>query len=70
VTLSENSQLLGMQIADLQRQYNLRVQAIRRHGKLDYKVDSAMELELGDCILLQGEQASTDEVAKLAATDD
>jgi monovalent cation:H+ antiporter-2, CPA2 family len=69
VTLSENSQLLGMQIADLQHQYNVRVQAIRRHGKLDYKVDGAMELELGDCILLQGEPASTEEVVKLAATD-
>ncbi len=70
VTLSENSQLLGMPIADLQSQYNLRAQAIRRHGKYDYKVDGAVVLEIGDCILLQGEPPSIEAVVKLVKNDD
>ena len=66
VTVGE-SQLVGMQIAELQQKYNLRVQAVRRHGKLDYGVKGAIALQSGDCILLQGDRAA---VAKLAATGD
>jgi monovalent cation:H+ antiporter-2, CPA2 family len=66
VTLAQDSTLLGMKIADLHNQYNLLVQAVRRQGKLDYKVDPGMELHHGDCLLLQGERNFTLEVAKLA----
>jgi hypothetical protein len=44
------------------------VQGLRRRGKLDYEVNEAMKLEVGDCILLKGESDRTENVAKLAVT--
>ncbi|MEB3179327.1 MAG: cation:proton antiporter [Nostocaceae cyanobacterium] len=66
VIVAEDSTLVGMRIEELQRAYSVRVQAVRRHGKLDYAVDNAMKLESGDCLLLEGEQERAEVVEKLA----
>ncbi|NEN94944.1 MAG: sodium:calcium exchanger [Moorea sp. SIO3I7] len=55
VTLVENSSLVGMKPMDLQNQYNVIVQALRRQGKLYNPVDEAGVLQVGDCVLLSGE---------------
>ncbi|NEP37652.1 TrkA C-terminal domain-containing protein, partial [Moorena sp. SIO3B2] len=55
VTLVENSSLVGMKPIDLQHQYNVMVQALRRQGKLYNPVDEAGVLQVGDCVLLSGE---------------
>jgi monovalent cation:H+ antiporter-2, CPA2 family len=67
-TLAEKSILVGRKISDLESEYNVKVQAIRRHGKLDYTVDRAMKLAPGDCLLLEGEVAIAQKVEKLATT--
>jgi monovalent cation:H+ antiporter-2, CPA2 family len=70
VTVTENSTLVGKTLADLHLEYQVMVQAIRRHGKLDYGVNGEMKLQPGDCLLLQGESDRTSQVEKLATTGD
>ncbi|MDJ0737315.1 MAG: cation:proton antiporter [Nostocaceae cyanobacterium] len=66
VTVVEDSTLLGKNLADLQLQYDVMVQAVRRQGKLDYGIEQTRKLEPEDCILLQGESDRVLSVAKLA----
>ncbi|HBB31799.1 MAG TPA: sodium:calcium exchanger [Cyanobacteria bacterium UBA9273] len=66
VTLAENSMLVGIKPTDIQRQYNLVVQAIRRQGKLYNGVDDTMELQPKDYLLLRGESDRLEQFAKLA----
>jgi CPA2 family monovalent cation:H+ antiporter-2 len=66
VTLTENSPLLGMKPGDVQQQYEVAIQALRRHGKLYSNVDRVMKLQLEDCILLRGPFDRVEQVKKLA----
>ncbi|MBE9041435.1 sodium:calcium exchanger, partial [Oscillatoriales cyanobacterium LEGE 11467] len=66
VTLAEESTLVGLKATELQQQYDVVVQSIRRHGKLYRSVDDAMALQPEDCILLRGEVDRATKVAKLA----
>jgi monovalent cation:H+ antiporter-2, CPA2 family len=66
VTLTENSPLLGMKPSDVQQQYEVAIQALRRNGKLYSNVDRAMKLQLEDCILLRGQPDRAEQVKKLA----
>ena len=69
VTLTEESTLIGLKPGELQQQYDVVVQSIRRHGKLYNSVDDAMALQPEDCILLRGEIDRAKKVAKLATLE-
>ncbi|MBP0029441.1 cation:proton antiporter [Roseofilum sp. Guam] len=55
LTLSELSPLIMLTPRDIWQKYQVVIQAVRRHGKLYNPVDSAMQLEADDCLLLRGE---------------
>ena len=69
VTLAEESTLVGLKPRELQQQYDVVVQSIRRQGKLYNCVDDAMVLQPEDCILLRGEIDRAKKVAKLATLE-
>ncbi|MDJ0617877.1 MAG: cation:proton antiporter [Calothrix sp. MO_192.B10] len=65
VTVAANSSFIGKTVGDLDIEYGINVQALRRQGKLKYGIDATMPLEPEDCILLQGESDRILSVAKL-----
>ena len=70
VSLAANSTLVGITPRDLCNQSRVVVQAIRRHGKLYNPVDEAMQLEVGDLLLLRGEGDRLERVAIAATVSD
>lgn len=66
VTLGEDSMLVGIKPHQIQRQYNVEIQAVRRHGKLYSSLDEIRELQPTDYLLLSGERDRVEEVAQLA----
>ena len=66
VTLAESSILLHTKPEQVEHQYNVTVQAVRRHGKLYSAANGSMKLQPEDCLLLEGESDRVEQVAKLA----
>ncbi|HAX88814.1 MAG TPA: sodium:calcium exchanger [Cyanobacteria bacterium UBA11370] len=69
VTLAADSTLVGIKPIDIQRQYNVVIQAVRRHGKLYNSVDEIRELQPTDYLLLSGERDRVEQVTQLAVLD-
>ncbi|MBE9128449.1 MULTISPECIES: cation:proton antiporter [unclassified Coleofasciculus] len=67
VTLTESSTLAGLHPIDIQHQYHVVIQAVRRQGKLYNAVDDVLELQPKDYLLLRGECDRVEQVAKLAS---
>jgi CPA2 family monovalent cation:H+ antiporter-2 len=55
VTVGTSSPLIGKTVGELDGEYGVNVQALRRQGKLKYGIEKIIPLEPEDCILLQGE---------------
>ncbi|MDJ1182524.1 cation:proton antiporter [Roseofilum casamattae] len=53
--LSDRSALVNLTPNQIWYQYQVAIQAIRRHGKLYHPVDGAMHLEIEDCLLLRAD---------------
>jgi monovalent cation:H+ antiporter-2, CPA2 family len=66
VSVADDSSLVGIKLSDLHDKYEVKVLAVRRHGKLDNQVRADMKLEPGDSLLLEGERNLAEQVEKLA----
>lgn len=66
VTLTEESSLVGLQPSDLESQYEVTLQALRRQGKLYNEVNNSLKLLPEDCLLLNGIRQRVERVEKLA----
>ena len=66
VTLAESSILIDTKPEQLENQYNVTVQAVRRHGKLYSAAQGSMKLKPEDCLLLQGNSDRLEQLTKLA----
>jgi len=64
LTLSHTSNLIHLTPRAIWDNYQVVIQAVRRHGKLYNPVDAAMQLEAEDCLLLRGESDRIQEVVK------
>lgn len=66
VTLSGESPLVGRQRRDLESEYDVIVQALRRHGKLYRQVEESVNFLAEDCLLLSGDRDRLEGVKNLA----
>ncbi|MGB6168423.1 MAG: TrkA C-terminal domain-containing protein, partial [Geitlerinemataceae cyanobacterium] len=64
VTLTEESKLVGCHPKDVESQYDVNIQAIRRHGKLYYGIDNSAKLLAKDCVLFSGSRPQIESIKK------
>ncbi len=62
VTLTEESKLVGCHPKDVESQYDVNIQAIRRHGKLYYGIDNSAKLLAKDCVLFSGSRPQIESI--------
>lgn len=66
VTLTEESSLVGLKPRDLESEYEVTIQALRRHGKLYNEVNNTLKLLPEDCLLFNGLRDQVERVENLA----
>ncbi|HIK53472.1 MAG TPA: cation:proton antiporter [Oscillatoriales cyanobacterium M59_W2019_021] len=66
MTLTEESPLVGLQRGDLESEYDVILQALRRQGKLYRQVEESVKFLAEDCLLLSGIRDRVEGVEKLA----
>lgn len=66
VTLTAESPLVGLQRGDLESDYDVILQALRRQGKLYRQVEESVKFLAEDCLLLSGVRDRIEGVEKLA----
>lgn len=66
VTLTEESSLVGLKPRDLESEYEVTIQALRRHGKLYNEVNNTLKLLPEDCLLFNGLRDRVERMENLA----